>query len=175
MVLTADDQDSSSLCGLFFHDPVDLFYIRTCGIDDLHSVFFQNVIDIFSDAVGTDHNNGIADRPQLFQSVDDLHSFFLKIPHDLFIVDDRTVGVDRFFRLSDLLIYFFHSTLHAKAEARCLCHCYFHVTHPAFSRSSQRSRPQLPSESCRSCQEAPHPPPALTENSPGAYPGSPGR
>ena len=142
MIRTADNNNVTTFSALLVYNPMNFLNERARCIDDLHAVCFNFLTDIARYTVGTDHNGSARKLFQIFFRTEHLHAAVLKIIYNLFIVDDRSIGINRLFPMFDFLIYGIHRPFDPETEARTFRNRYFHLHSSPFSlfRSYMRSR-----------------------------------
>ena len=123
MTVISDDHDlppfSPVLCGRFGE-----FFSQT---DRSHPSMFEPLcfdqpVNPFRHAMGTDHRRFLLSVFGSSSSAfNDPYALFRQLPDHLFVVDDRSIRINRLFSFCDLTLYLIDSTLHAKTEPCRLC------------------------------------------------------
>ena len=114
---------------------MNLFYKRTGGVHNLTFFFFQSLIDSFGDAMGSNYHGRARQLISILfhffqiQFIDYFHAFFFQIRHNLFVMDDRSKGINLFSFLY-LRINHLYRSLYPKAKSCCFCQCYHHTLLP---------------------------------------------
>ena len=126
MIGISDDHDLSSVFAFPPDNAMYFLYKWTGRIGKIQSVFADQIINLFRNAMGTDHNGTLFYRKQIFFSIQHLYAFFFQIPHYLFVVDDRPVSVNRLFFFCCQIIDLVNGTFYAKTKTRSLCFYHFH-------------------------------------------------